>query len=147
MFLVVPAPAFDWGSAVEVLTPPTLKACTSAGQKATVLVFFFAPWNQSCVDFVPTFASLAARYACNQLRFARVDVARWPELAAEHGVDTSFGSVYLPSFLMFEEGQCKKRLPRGKDAAEDYKTKVDENGIIAFFELDEKLAGTNNKNK
>jgi len=132
-------PKFDWGDSVEVLSPPTLAPYSTAGQKKPpLLVFFFASWNQACTDLIPTFAKLAERYSCNSLRFAKVDVSQWPELAKQHKVDTSAMSSQLPALLLFEGGEVSQRLPPEGSKP----VLIDEAGIIAFFQLDGRLAGT-----
>jgi thiol-disulfide isomerase/thioredoxin len=131
--LSVPAPRFDWGG-VEALTLADLGALKERAARRA-LVLFFAPWSQGCVDMVPTFVKLAARYGGPGLRFARVDLSRWPEAAVEYGIDTVMGSAQLPSLLLFEAGACTRRLPRGTSVKEDVQLVMDEASIVNYFSL------------
>jgi len=40
-----------------------------------------------------------------------VDVTRWPEIAAELGIDTSGSSNDLPSYIAYVQGSESSRLP------------------------------------
>ena len=143
LFFAVQSPTFDWGDAVEVLTPPTLRPYTTEGlKKPPLLVFFFAPWHTACVNFIPTFASISSRYASNNLRFGKVDVSRWPELAEKFDIDTDIGSLQLPSLLLFEDGHVSMQAPSKESVAAKLPVTIDYAGAIAFFQLDERLAGT-----
>jgi thiol-disulfide isomerase/thioredoxin len=134
--LSVPAPQFGWGG-VEALTLAELGALKDRAARPA-LVLFFAPWNQSCIDMGPTFVKLAARYGGPGLRFARVDLSRWPEAAEEYGVDTVMGSSQLPSLLLFEAGACTRRLPRGTSVKEDVLLVMDEPSIVNYFSLQQR---------
>ncbi|CAG9460404.1 unnamed protein product [Pedinophyceae sp. YPF-701] len=75
------------------------------------LVEFYATWHPVCVALEPIFASLSVQYGCECLRFAKVDVGRYPGLARDFGVDVSGQSKQLPTLVFFEHGKEVARIP------------------------------------
>ncbi|XP_070389517.1 thioredoxin-related transmembrane protein 2 homolog [Dermacentor albipictus] len=75
------------------------------------LVAFYALWSPACVQMAPAFAQLAARYALDNLRFAKLDVTRFPDLAHAHHISTAALSRQLPTVLLFRGGRVVARRP------------------------------------
>ncbi|KAH9384993.1 hypothetical protein HPB48_027029 [Haemaphysalis longicornis] len=75
------------------------------------VVAFYALWSPACVQMAPAFAQLAARYALDNLRFAKLDVTRFPEIAHEHHISTTALSRQLPTVLVFKNGRVAARRP------------------------------------
>jgi thioredoxin-like negative regulator of GroEL len=103
------------------------------------------------------------RYATPQLKFAKIDVARYQELADEFNIDTSGSSSQLPTVILFTGGKEDRRLPAFKDG-QVVKTLLDKVGkvhvvtawcsltvffsqpsIIAIFDLDRKQNANSKK--
>lgn len=55
---------------------------------------FCADWSAACAHLDPTFAELSVRYSTSKLRFAKLDIGRWPEAAKLFNVNLdAFGSA------------------------------------------------------
>uniref|UniRef100_L7LSR7 Putative thioredoxin-like protein n=1 Tax=Rhipicephalus pulchellus TaxID=72859 RepID=L7LSR7_RHIPC len=80
-------------------------------RRVTWLVAFYALWSPTCVQMAPAFAQLATRYALDNLRFAKLDVTRFPDLAHEHHISTAALSRQLPTVLLFRAGRLVARRP------------------------------------
>jgi hypothetical protein len=52
------------------------------------------------------------RYATPQLKFAKINLAAYQELADEFGIDTSSSSIQLPTLILFTQGKEGKRLEK-----------------------------------
>lgn len=52
-----------------------------------------------------------SRYSSDTLRFAKLDLARWPHVAKEHRIDMAGASPQLPTLIMFEKGKEIARIP------------------------------------
>mmetsp|Transcript_26953 Transcript_26953/g.43379 ORF Transcript_26953/g.43379 Transcript_26953/m.43379 type:complete len:208 (+) Transcript_26953:210-833(+) len=143
MLLTLQLPTFNWGEDVEVFNPPNLASYILKGQeKVTWVVFFYAPWNQGCADFVPTFSDIADKYKSNSLRFGKVDVARFPELAEQFNIETDVNSVQLPTIILFEKCEEHSRLPPMNSENKPIQTLIDHAGTIAYFQLDARSSGS-----
>ena len=73
------------------------------------------------------------------LSFGKIDVVKYPELAEEFRIDTSGVSWQLPTIILFYKGVEVKRLPPFKSDGTVVKTKLDEKGVIKYFELDKSV--------
>jgi hypothetical protein len=52
------------------------------------------------------------RYSSETLRFGKVDVDKFPELAREYQIDASTASWQLPTLILFQGGTEIGRLPQ-----------------------------------
>nr|KAG5702311.1 hypothetical protein BaRGS_002978 [Batillaria attramentaria] len=55
--------------------------------------------------------ALTYRYTLDNLRFGKIDVSRYPQVAEKFGIDTSTWSKQLPTVILFQEGKEKIRRP------------------------------------
>jgi len=79
-------------------------------KKIVWIVEFYTAWNPSCVNFAPIYADLSNQYGMENLRFAKIDVGRFPEVARRYRVDDSSLSRQLPTVILFKEGkECIRR--------------------------------------
>ena len=114
------------------------------------LVCFFASWSPPCVHVEPTFAKLSERFTTPGLRFAKVDVGRWPVLAKRFGVSTSAMSKQLPTLVLFEGGNEVARIPHVYPDGRVAKGRFMWADLVKGFELDMRFArsrggGSSNK--
>jgi thioredoxin 1 len=63
-----------------------------------VLVDFWAPWCNPCLQLMPTMEELAAKYE-NQLVFVKINLDEEPELAEQYRVTS------IPRLIYFRDGQ------------------------------------------
>ena len=68
--------------------------------------------------------------------FGQIDIGKFPELAEVFKIDVSGMSNQLPSFILFENGKEKKRLPPLNKKNEVIKTIITKESMIRVFELD-----------
>jgi len=94
----------------------------SREKKTTWLIEFYAAWNPACVNFAPIFAELSEKYHLDNFKFGKVDVGRFPEIAADFNISDSPFSKQLPTLVLFKEG-----------SPEMYRPLVDNNGKLAKF--------------
>uniref|UniRef100_A0A1E1XS22 Putative thioredoxin-like protein n=1 Tax=Amblyomma sculptum TaxID=1581419 RepID=A0A1E1XS22_AMBSC len=111
--LVLPEPpAYGGPDPVLYLDDDSFRELVQHGDRRVAwLVAFYALWSPACVQMAPAFAQLAARYALDNLRFAKLDVTRFPDLAHEHHVSTTPLSRQLPTVLLFRGGRVAARRP------------------------------------
>lgn len=67
-----------------------------------VLVDFWAPWCQPCVEIAPTIEQLAQEFA-GKAKLGKLNVDEHPDTAADVGVSA------VPTLLMFRGGDVIKR--------------------------------------
>ncbi|KAH8270777.1 hypothetical protein KR018_001437 [Drosophila ironensis] len=75
------------------------------------LICFYAVWNPSCVHFAPVFAELSAEYNTEHLRFGKMDIGRFPDVAKKYRISDSSYSRQLPSLVLFQQGKEVERRP------------------------------------
>jgi thioredoxin-related transmembrane protein 2 len=77
------------------------------------LVEFYTSWSPLCKQLAPLIAELSLRYGggAGSVRFAKVDVQRYPNVATKLRIDTASTSIQLPSLIMFRRGKELQRLP------------------------------------
>lgn len=75
------------------------------------LICFYTMWNPSCVNFAPIFAELSNEYALDNLRFGKVDIGRFSDLALKYRISTSSFSKQLPTVILFQKGNEVLRHP------------------------------------
>jgi thioredoxin-like negative regulator of GroEL len=73
--------------------------------QVTWLVAFYAAWSPACINFAHIFSKLSHNYSLPNLRFGKVDVGRFADIAAEYHINTSALSRQLPTVIMFQVGQ------------------------------------------
>lgn len=102
------------------------------------LIEFYAVWQPTCVNFAEVFSKLSAQYYLENLKFGKIDVTRYPEVAAKFQVDTSSWTKQLPTIIVFKNGKELDRRPlidyKGHIAA---KFVFSEENVIKAFELNE----------
>jgi thiol-disulfide isomerase/thioredoxin len=69
------------------------------------LVEFYTAWNPACVNFASVFAELSAKYNLENLKFGKVDLARFPEIGEDFRISDSAFSKQLPTIILFKGGK------------------------------------------
>ncbi|MEI6040113.1 MAG: thioredoxin family protein [Candidatus Berkelbacteria bacterium] len=78
-------------------------------EKGIAVVEFGAPWCAACKMTEPAVAAISADYP--NVKFAKVDVATNPALAAKMGV------MSLPNILILVDGKIKEQIIGGANRA------------------------------
>ena len=75
------------------------------------LVEFYASWSPPCIQIEPLIADISLRYTTPLVKFAKLDVGRWPHVAKRYHIHVGGTSKQLPTFIMFREGEEIGRIP------------------------------------
>jgi len=109
-------------------------------QKVVWLVEFYTTWHPVCIAVEPVFAELSLKYGCDCLRFAKVDLGRFPSVSKDMNIDTSGSSKQLPTLIFFEDGKEAARIPHVFSDNSVNKGLFRRKDIIKGFALDEYYA-------
>lgn len=80
-------------------------------KRTTWLICFYTVWNPSCVNFAPIFAELSAEYNTELLKFGKIDIGRFPDVAQKYRISDSSFSRQLPTIILFQQGKEVDRRP------------------------------------
>ena len=107
----------------------------SAEKNVRWLVYFYADWCDTCLQHDAMFAELSLSYSSPQLKFAKLDLGRYPEVGHELGINVSSTSWQLPTLILFEKRKEQQRLPPIDGKGNVVKTILDRKGIVKVFQL------------
>lgn len=79
--------------------------------RVTWIVAFYAAWSPNCINLAPIFSKLSAEYGLPNLKFGKVDVGRYSDVAEKHHVNTSALTRQLPTLILFQDGKETGRVP------------------------------------
>eukprot|EP00949_MAST-11_sp_MAST-11-sp1_P001687 g1687.t1 len=134
LFLVLRTPKYNF---MPLMSATEFKENVLAKGSGQWLIECSASWHSGSISYEPMFAELHQRYGCADLQFARIDVDQHKSIAEHLGINTSsYSSLQLPSYILFQEGKEQKRLPPLNSRKEPVKTFIDRRGISAYFALD-----------
>lgn len=63
------------------------------------------------MNFSPVFSQLSAQYALPNLKFGKIDVGRYPDVAQKFHISTTSLTRQLPTCILFQEGKETGRVP------------------------------------
>ncbi|KAI8331505.1 hypothetical protein BC941DRAFT_438567 [Chlamydoabsidia padenii] len=76
------------------------------------VVMLYANWSVSCLNFEAVLAKLSLKYDASHLKFGKIDIDLYGDIAQEFGVSRDPASSFeLPSMLLFKNGVEIRRLP------------------------------------
>ncbi|KAG5451280.1 Thioredoxin- transmembrane protein 2 [Clonorchis sinensis] len=75
------------------------------------LIAFYAAWSPACIKLQPIFAELSADFGLSFLKFAKLDITRYPDLAKKYDIDVSSMSKQIPTLILFRHGRELVRRP------------------------------------
>ncbi|CAH8613563.1 unnamed protein product [Dicrocoelium dendriticum] len=108
----LPQPMYEGPDQVLYLRDSTFEREVLHGDSRTAwLVTFYTAWSPACISLQPIFAELSNDFGSEHLKFGKLDVARYPELATKHNIDTSSWSKQLPTIILFRHGRETARRP------------------------------------
>jgi len=132
--LLLPEPTYKGPEKVTYFSEVSLSEQLSQDTRVVWMVTFYAAWSPACINFAHVFSKLSAEYNLPNLRFGKIDVGRYAEVAKEYHINTSSLSRQLPTIIMFQEGKELGRVPAivsGKVQKFFFK----EEDIVAAFDL------------
>ncbi|EFJ15405.1 hypothetical protein SELMODRAFT_422846 [Selaginella moellendorffii] len=135
LLCVQPAPS-DEGNVLP-LTPLQLEnLLTDGNQNIVRLVEFGAVWSPRCVQLRRLFSEISVRYSKSGVQFSRIDLGRFPSVAAKYGIEFGVALRQLPTLIMFEGENEVCRLPERSYDGTFSAQSLSEKNIIQKFGLD-----------
>jgi len=104
-------------------------------KQSTYLVAFYTSWSPPCASLAPAFAKLSLEYTLENLKFGKVDVGRYPEVAKKHHINTTAFSLQLPTVSLFKEGKEIYRKPCLDEKGKFRKFYFTEDNVRAAFDM------------
>ena len=109
VWLLAAPPEVDCAPAAPAVSPAALDAGLRGGR---TVVLLHAGWHPGCAHFGPAFGRLARQHGNPALRFATLDLGRWPGHAARLGLELNATSSQLPTVVLYDGDAEVVRLPR-----------------------------------
>jgi len=109
--MLLPEPTYKGPESIIYFRATGLDEELSRDPRVTWLVTFYAAWSPSCVNFSPVFSQLSAQYALPNLKFGKIDVGRYPDVAQKFHISTTSLTRQLPTVILFQEGKETGRAP------------------------------------
>ncbi|KAJ0391129.1 hypothetical protein ATCC90586_011960 [Pythium insidiosum] len=144
LFIAVGYPKYNGPDNITKLNPASIEqyikrggGYKSTGKNEAWLVYFYTDWSDYCLQHDAMIAELSLQYASETLKFGKVDLDQYPDLAREHQIDVSTTSSQLPTLVLFQGGEEVDRLPRITESGVAQKVILYKRGLIAVFRLQE----------
>ncbi|RDD47439.1 Thioredoxin-related transmembrane protein 2-like protein [Trichoplax sp. H2] len=148
VYLLFPEPVYAGPDKVEYFSDSNIQDEITRDKSITWLIAFYTPWSNTCVRLAPVFAQLSLEFANDKLKFGKVDISRFPEIAKEYKINTGVMSKQIPTVILFEGGKEITRRPAisvtGKVLMRFFFTKEN---LTYSFDLNELSAKTRAKCK
>lgn len=120
IYAVCPQPRYKLPDSITTLNNISFRDRIVKNKHQTIYVLWcHATWSARCSQLAPVLASLSKSYTHVRLKFARLDVSKFPTVAEDLGVSMSAASKQLPTVLCFKMGKELARIPH-----------VDSNGVV-----------------
>ncbi|XP_046386114.1 thioredoxin-related transmembrane protein 2 homolog [Ischnura elegans] len=133
--LLLPEPTISGPENIVYFRASGLDEELERNKKVTWLVVFYTAWNPSCVNFAPVYSRLSYEYALENLKFGKVDIGRFPEVARKYRISDSATSKQLPTIILFKEGKEVTRRPAVDSKGKIMKFFFSEDNVKAAFDL------------
>lgn len=112
IYALCPQPRFRLPPSIATLTTPSFNQRIANNNHRTIYVLWcHASWSARCSQLAPVLASLAKAYSHPRVRFARIDVSKFPDTAEKLGLSISPNSKQLPCVICFKQGKEVGRIP------------------------------------
>lgn len=112
VFVVFPQPRYKHPSSILVLNNVTFDQRITNNTSRTInVIWFYTTWSPHCTQLSPVLADLAKKFHHPRLRFSKVDVSRWPQIAERYDISLVASSQQLPTVVCFRQGVEVSRLP------------------------------------
>ncbi|XP_059410412.1 thioredoxin-related transmembrane protein 2-B [Carassius carassius] len=138
VFLMICKPPIYMGPEyIKYFSDKTIDDELEKDNRVTWIVEFFANWSPECQSFASVYADLSLKYNCAGLKFGKVDIGRYSEVAKKYRVSTSPLSKQLPSLVLFQGGKEIMRRPQVDKKGRAVSWTFTEENIIREFNLNE----------
>ncbi|EME29678.1 thioredoxin-like protein (ISS) [Galdieria sulphuraria] len=75
------------------------------------IVEFYVPWSEQVKTLDSLVAKLSLEYNNDILCFGKLNLASYPDIGMEFGIDTQSSTKVIPTFIVFERGKERQRVP------------------------------------
>ena len=103
--MLLPEPTYKGPENIVYFRNNTLSEELNRDKNVVWMITFYAAWSPACIDFASIFSKLSSEYGLPNLKFGKVDVGRFAEVAEEFHINTSSLSRQLPTLVMFQVRQ------------------------------------------
>ncbi|KAG2223631.1 hypothetical protein INT45_009990 [Circinella minor] len=83
------------------------------------IVMLYANWSLACLNFEAVLAKLSLEYSADHIKFGKIDIDIYTDLADEYGISRDPASFDLPTLLLFRDGAQIRRLPELTPTTDD----------------------------
>jgi len=142
--MLLPEPTYKGPENIVYFRGNTMQEEITKDRKVTWLIAFYAAWSPACINFAHIYSKLSNDYSTPHLKFGKVDVGRYADLAEEYHINTSSLSRQLPTVILFQEGKEVGRVPaiiNGKVQKFFFK----EEDLVSAFDLNNLYAKSKEK--
>ncbi|ORX80562.1 hypothetical protein K493DRAFT_412123 [Basidiobolus meristosporus CBS 931.73] len=142
LFILFPQPSYQGPSKIVELSSEELAqgiedTLKGDGKELAWVVLLGVPWSPKCQYFEVPFAKLSLAYTSDGLKFGKIDVEKYPEVAATYDVSTSSTTLELPTVVLIRNGKELGRLPSRSDGKGFSLWDHTEQSVIDEFQLDQ----------
>ncbi|XP_076035521.1 thioredoxin-related transmembrane protein 2 homolog [Oratosquilla oratoria] len=135
IFLIIGEPVYKGPEAITYFRANALDDEIVKDPSVTWLIAYYAAWNPQCTSFAHVFAKLSNEYALENLKFGKIDVGRYPDVAKKHHINITAFSVQLPTVSIFKNGKEVMRRPCLDSKGKFQKFYFTEDNMRAAFDL------------
>jgi len=89
----------------------TLEETLKHDNRITWVIEAFTTWSSECSEFASVFADLSLDYGHEFLRFGKIDVGKYDELAKQYCINISPMSKQLPTTMIIKGNKVLDRRP------------------------------------
>ncbi|XP_060080687.1 thioredoxin-related transmembrane protein 2-B-like [Ylistrum balloti] len=134
-FVFLPEPMYTGPEMVTYFRGPNLDEEIKRDRRVTWLIAFYVAWSPPCVSFASLFSELSAEYSLDNLKFGKIDISKYPEVAEKYRINAGAMSRQLPTIIMLEGGEETMRKPYISPKGTVVRYVFNKQNIIKDFEL------------
>lgn len=109
--VLFPEPVYSGPENVTYFTGEQLFEQLKTDRKTVWVVQFFTTWSPECKHVTPVFAQLSEKFSLPHLKFAKLDIGRWPKEGERFRVNAHPMSRQLPTVCVFKDAKEISRRP------------------------------------
>lgn len=103
----------------------------------------YTTWSPACQKVAPVFADLSRDYACDKLKFGKVDVGRNQEIGKKFNLRIDSLSQQVPTIALMKDGECVEIRPEVSAKGKLSKFHFSAENIIREFHLNQVFTKAN----
>ena len=113
VFFVFPEPVYKGPENITYFTAQTFDEALklAKSKKISWLIEFYSNSSQPCLKMSPYFSEVSNSYSLKNLKFGKIDVYRFPQIAERFQINNGLLRNDLPTMIFFENGEPITRRP------------------------------------